>query len=542
MDSESSNEYEDSSDDDSSDENDQDSNLEEESTTLFEKFSTSPRNWKKGNFNPRLFTFDPSDCGLSSRIKNLTLETPLDFFELLFDRKLLGIIVKETNRFHANYSRASHSHSAPWIDTTIDEMYTFLATVMLMPHTKKNRICDYWSTDHLVATPIFAELFTRDRFRALLTSLHFNDNQNDISEDALYKVRPVIDELKRKFFYCLNPYKNLCIDESLTLWKGRLHFKQYIPSKRHKFGIKIFALCDCETGFIIDFIVYTGSNTTFNYQAHLGVTGSIVITLLERFLNKGHSLFVDNYYSSPILFEYLHQYETGACGTVRENRTGLPIFEEVGESGTQVFYHTNNLLALRWHDKNDVTMLSTIHEPIMVSTGKIHYATQQPKIKPLCVKEYNENRGLVDKYDMQISFSECIRRSVKWYKKFFFHLMDLTIYNAYVLYKLKKNINLRLASYQLEVIREIIEKYGSQVRSSIGRPSEDNPLRLTARHFPSRIPSTDTQANPRRKCFVCANTLRRAKSRRDTSYECVGCDVGLCLTDCFEDYHTLKAF
>ncbi len=143
---------------------------------------------------------------------------------------------------------------------------------------------------------------------------------------------------------------------------------------------------------------------------------------------------------------------------------------------------------------------------------------------------------------MQISFSECIRRSVKWYKKFFFNLVDLTIYNAYVLYKLKKNINLRLATYQLEVIRQIIEKYGSQVRSSIGQPPSDSPLRPTARHFPSRIPSTVTQANPRRKCYVCANTVRRAKSRRDTSYECIECELGLCLTNCFEDYHTLKAF
>lgn len=63
--------------------------------------------------------------------------------------------------------------------------------------------------------------------------------------------------------------------------------------------------------------------------------------------HEGHSLFVDNYYSSPILFEYLHQYKTGPCGTVRSNRARLPIFEEVEESGTQVFYHTDNLLALR---------------------------------------------------------------------------------------------------------------------------------------------------------------------------------------------------
>jgi hypothetical protein len=212
----------------------------------------------------------------------------------------------------------------------------------------------------------------------------------------------------------LNPYKNLCIDETLTLWKGRLQFKQYVPSKRHKFGIKIFALCDCKTGFIMDFIVYTGSKTSLNYQEHLGVTGSIVINLLERFLNKSYSLFVDNYYSSPTLCVYLHQYKTAACGTVRSNRTGLPIFEEIEEPVAKVFYHTDNLLALQCNDKRDVTILYTLDERIMVPTGKVHFATKQQKIKPLCVKEYNENRGLVNKYDMQISFPECIRRSVKW--------------------------------------------------------------------------------------------------------------------------------
>jgi hypothetical protein len=292
----------------------------------------------------------------------------------------------------------------------------------------------------------------------------------------------------------------------------------------------------------MDFIVYSGSETELNYQKQLGQTGSIVTTLLERFLNKGHSLFVDNYYSSPILFEYLHHYKTGACVTVRNNRAGLPAFEEEQRPSEQVFYHTNNLLALQWIDKREVTMLSTLHEPIMVPAKKVTFATEVQKMKPLCVKDYNENRGLVDKYDMQTSFSDCTRRSIKWYKKFFFHLFDLAVYNAFILYKLKKNVNLRLATYQLELIREIIGKYSSQVRSSIGRPPSESPLRLTARHLPSRIPSTATQTNPRRKCYVCANTIKRVKARKDTSYECVQCDVGLRLIDCFEDYHTLKVF
>ncbi|CAF4734537.1 unnamed protein product [Rotaria sp. Silwood2] len=104
------------------------------------------------------------------------------------------MIVDETNSFHRNSARIGQSHAAPWIDTTTNEIYIFLATVMLMPHLKKNRIRDYWSTDRLIAAPIFAELFTRDRFRALLTNLHFRDNQNQISGDSLYKIRPIIDE------------------------------------------------------------------------------------------------------------------------------------------------------------------------------------------------------------------------------------------------------------------------------------------------------------------------------------------------------------
>ena len=163
MDSESSTESEDYAHDESDDEyqDEDNSDLEDEFTTSFEKLSTVPRNGKKESFKPYLFSFDSSDCGLSSTLTNLFLETPLDFFELFFNSNLVETIVEETNRFHANSVRINSSHTARWIDTTTTEMYTFLATVMLMPHTTKNRIRDYWwSVDHLLATPIFAELFT----------------------------------------------------------------------------------------------------------------------------------------------------------------------------------------------------------------------------------------------------------------------------------------------------------------------------------------------------------------------------------------------
>jgi hypothetical protein len=109
------------------------------------------------------------------------------------------------------------------------------------------------------------------------------------------------------------------------LWKGRLGFKQYIPPKRHQFGIKLFQLVDCETKFILDFIIYTGSNTEYQITPGLGLSGSVVMELMQRYLNKGHHLYIDNCYTSPARFELLHCNKTGACGTIRKNRQGLPL-------------------------------------------------------------------------------------------------------------------------------------------------------------------------------------------------------------------------
>lgn len=176
--------------------------------------------------------------------------------------------------------------------------------------------------------------------------------------------------------------------------EGTFEFQTYIPSKRHRFGVKIFVLCDCNTGFIIDFIIYTGQQTEVQLDEELGMSGSVVMTLMTDYLNKGHVVFVDNWYSSPALFEKLHCRRTGACGTVRKNRVGLPPFPSKMKKGEQIFRHTNILLALKWRDKRDVHMLSTVHTPDMIQTNIIDRTTNKPLSKPLCIKDYNENMGL----------------------------------------------------------------------------------------------------------------------------------------------------
>ena len=364
-----------------------------------------------------------------------------------------------------------------------------------MAHVKKYRIKDYWSSDRLIATPIFNDLMPRDRFLLLLRYLHFNDNSLR-SEDRLFKIKPVVKHLREKFGSTLVPYRNLCVDESMMLWKGRLQFKQYIPSKLHRYGVKSFVLCDCRTGFVLDFIIYTGSEGQFEYKQQLGIAGSVVMTLMQPYLRKDHNLFMDNWFSSPVLFEELHANSTGACGTARENRSGMPLFSDKLARGEIDYRHTDILLAVKWFDRREATMLSTIHEPRLANSGKIHWQSNAPIRKPESVLDYNQDMGTVDKSDMQISCVECVRKSVKWYKKLFFHLLDTAVFNSYVLHKQKTGQSTQFCDFRLQLIRQIVDTY-SKPKISRGPPSDrDNPLRLVGRHFPTLITSTSTKQDP----------------------------------------------
>ncbi|XP_069191501.1 piggyBac transposable element-derived protein 4-like [Procambarus clarkii] len=132
--------------------------------------------------------------------------------------------------------------------------------------------------------------------------------------------------MRGKFCDYFVPGQNMVIDESLVLFKRRLAFKQYIPSKRHCFGLKFFVLYDCETGIVMDMILYFGTDVDIPAQDPHGFSGCVVKTLMEPLLNKGHILFTDNYYTSPLLTRYLLPHNTGVCVTVMAHRKEMPVF------------------------------------------------------------------------------------------------------------------------------------------------------------------------------------------------------------------------
>lgn len=96
--------------------------------------------------------------------------------------------------------------------------------------------------------------------------------------------------------------------------------------KRPYFGLKFFVLYDCEIGIVIDIILYSSSHKDIPAQDAHGFSGSVVKTLMEPLLNKGHILYTDNYYMSPFLSKFLLEHNTGVCGTVKTHRKEMPVF------------------------------------------------------------------------------------------------------------------------------------------------------------------------------------------------------------------------
>ena len=54
------------------------------------------------------------------------------------------------------------------------------------------------------------------------------------------------------------PDGHFTLDESMTKFKGRLQFRQYMPVKPIKWGVKVWTLAESTTGYMSWFQVYTG--------------------------------------------------------------------------------------------------------------------------------------------------------------------------------------------------------------------------------------------------------------------------------------------
>lgn len=255
---------------------------------------------------------------------------PLHFYQLFLTDELLDVIVEETNRYAEqciidrmiNENLSEKARLCNWTDTNKDEIKNFIAILMWMGLDQKPTLAHYWSNN-----PIYdgktRDFMSRNWFELLLRYIHFADNRNSNANDKLHKLGTVLSYLNDRFSKMYIPGEKVCIDETMMPFKGRLGFIQYIPNKRHKWGIKFFKLC-LPHGYMYRFKVYCGNEN--DREDDISLSEDVVMKLCENLLDEKRTLYVDNFYTSVSLARRLLKRKTHLVGTLRSNRKYNPKF------------------------------------------------------------------------------------------------------------------------------------------------------------------------------------------------------------------------
>ena len=229
----------------------------------------------------------------------------------------------------------------------------------------------------------------RDRFTMMLKFLHINDNsmykkKGEPGHDSLFKIRPFLEQLFHNFQAAYTLHREISVDETMISYKGRIGFIQYMPKKPKKWGLKAFALSDSHSGYVYNWHLYTGK---FSMLCVCECVWESVLPLphlnRKRWQHWEHGQWHDSCsgyetcwfteeqgpprlhrYTSPALFADLRSKGFGACGTLRMNRRGIPpaIKPTIEKGTTKVVNVDDSMLVIKWSDKREVTVLTTIHQ------------------------------------------------------------------------------------------------------------------------------------------------------------------------------------
>ena len=107
---------------------------------------------------------------------------------------------------------------------------------------------------------------------------------------------------------------------------------------------------------------------------------------------------------------------------------------------------------------------------------------------PNAIAHYNKNMGGIDKMDHLVALHQCKFKLRRWPMKVFFHLMDLTLCNAWLLYVLEHNQthkdekSLNLYEFKRSVsecwVKQSVSEEDRMLRSRPGRPASQVPRGL----------------------------------------------------------------
>ena len=506
---------------------------------------------------------------------------PIDFFSLFVTDEDFEEMAKQTNLYAKQKigpgPLSRRSRFRKWKPTTADEMKNFLAILIGQGCSKQVDVKTYWSTNYVTRIAFYPETMSRDRFENILSMFHLADNRTIPNRKApnyspFLKLGTLYEDILRRFDRVYNPHRELSIDEGTVPWKGRLRFKVYNRNKPKKYGMKAYMMCDATNGYILKFHLYVGKSDDPEYVSYHGRLWDIVMELMKGRFFVGHHVFMDNFYTSPKIFAKLLNQGTDCTGTLRTNRKGVPrsiVEYRVGRGKTKTMHmkvgQAKSLTLVKYHDRKVVYLLSSFGRPDVIQIRSRRNKAEEIA-RPHIVHVYNQYMGGVDRADQLVSYQSVALKTVKWWKKLFFHIINLALVNAYKLYQevYPEKRATGQKDFRVAVVQSLIEQVDFSTLPvavpALSRQSNhsqpEHRLNL-GNHYLERHFGTDgsKRRSHGRRCVCCApaqrlyheqhpDEMRKPRKRfgAESSFYCGLCDVTLCVWPCFKIYHTIKNF
>ncbi|XP_046389251.1 piggyBac transposable element-derived protein 4-like [Ischnura elegans] len=276
---------------------------------------------------------------------------------------------------------------------------------------------------------------SRKRFHFILQSLRFDDKATRSDRKLLDKLAPVREVFDIFVQNCRESYslgEYVTIDEMLSKFRGRCAFRQYIPSKPGKYGIKIFSLADSKTFYTGNLEVYVGKQPEGPFYVS-NSANDVVKRLVRPIAHSGRNITADNWFTSYELVLDLLKANLTYVGTVRKNKRQLPpsFTSPVGrEPFTTRFGFDRHCTLVSYIPKprKNVILISSMHHDSTIdeTTGNSN--------KPEIVTFYNATKSGVDVVDKLCATYSVARNTKRWPMTIFYTMLNVAAINAQVIY------------------------------------------------------------------------------------------------------------
>ena len=300
-------------------------------------------------------------------------------------------------------------------------------------------------------------------------------------------------------------FQNITIDEQLVPFRGRCSFRQYIPNKPAKYGIKIFTLADANSRYTFSMEIYAAIQPEGSYKVSNKVL-NVVMELVQYIGGSGRNVTGDNWFSSIPFAKCPLDKKLSCVGTIRKNKNELPkefITTKNREPKSSIFGFQDETTIVSYIPKKNrnVLLISTLHvENNSINTSN---GTEQ---KPQIISFYNNTKVGVDTVDELCGTYSTSRKGNRWPLVIFFRILDIAGINSQTIYNNKPTPNLKRNKYFQEIgaalVSEILRKRSYNFR--IPREIRNKAAKCSGIDDPESSKTYETgQSEKKSRCTIC---------------------------------------